>query len=268
LATAIAGSIKIVGIIASLAALALVLSPTFSLLQVWSGDSNNHASGSVDDATFLKDDTVTEDVSEDDLSACGSLNSRIEEILTVTNGTVNDRKVASDTLIAEFCSRPVLIHEIMSTDTKALSLVAYACDASTRKIGTAAIQESLSDFRVIYCDSAKKLIVNETNTFLESVEEFRTVYLPLIQGDLEDTENAITSNGTNSLNDSNALDWDSNEIVSSHFNVTSVQITLDSVTQSLEECSELVDAGEYYPAAKSFDNASKKFVKLFQEPSS
>ena len=179
MATAKAGSFKIVGIIASLTALALVLSPTFSLLQV-SGRDN-----SVNDATFLNDDTVIENVSQEDLAACSSLNVRVNEILAVTNGTVDERKLASDTLIAEFCSRPVLIHEIMSADSKGLGLMAYACDASSRKIGTSAIQESLADYKVIYCDSAKKLIVNETNTFLESVEQFRTEYLPVLQTGLE-----------------------------------------------------------------------------------
>ena len=233
MATAKAGSLKIVGIIASLTALALVLSPTFSLLQVAGKDN------SVNDATFLNDDTVIENVSKEDLAACGSLNVRVDEILAVTNGTVDERKLASDTLIAEFCSRPVLIHEIMSADSKGLSLVAYACDASSRKIGTSAMQESLADYKVIYCESAKKLIVNETNTFLESVEQFRTEYLP------------FTGNDTGS----------------SYFNVTSVEMTLDEITQSLDECLVLVDAGEYYPAAKSFDIASKKFIGLFQQDS-
>jgi len=245
LATAKVGSLKIVGIIASLTALALVLSPTFSLLQVAGRDN------SVNDATFLNDDTVIENVSKEDLAACSSLNVRVDEILAVINGTVDERKLASDTLIAEFCSRPVLIHEIMSADSKGLSLVAYACDASSRKIGTSAIQESLADYKVMYCDSAKKLIINETNTFLESVEQFRMEYLPLFQAGLEDDENKNTSNETGSP----------------HFNVTSVNVTLDEITQSLDECLVLVDAGEYYPAAKSFDVASKKFIALFQQES-
>ena len=264
---AITGKIKIVGIIASLAALALVLSPTFSLLQI--PGKNNNTDNPVNDATFLNDNTVVENVSDDDLAACSSLNNRVDEILA-TDGSI-DRKLASDTLIAEFCSRPVLIHEIMSADSKALSLVAYACDASNRKIGTLAIQESLADYRVIYCDSARKLIVNETSTFLASVEQFRTEYLPLFQAGLEDSGSENTANHTSPRYANSTVDGNSNitstqdRLASTDFNVTSMEITLDKVTQSLKECLQLVDAGHYYPAAKSFDNASKKFVGLFQE---
>jgi len=270
LINALTGKIKIVGIIASLAALALVLSPTFSLLQI-SGKYNTD--NPVNDATFLNDDTVVENVSDDDLAACSSLNNRVNEILA-TNGSIDNRKLASDTLIAEFCSRPVLIHEIMSADSKGLSLVAYACDASNRKIGTLAIQESLAEYKAIYCDSARKLIVNETNTFLASVEQFRTEYLPLFQAGLEDSGSENTGNDTSPRNVNSAVDGNSNitstqdRLASTDFNATSMEITLDKVTQSLKECLQLVDAGQYYPAVKSFDNASKKFVGLFREADS
>ena len=259
---AITGKIKIVGIIASLAALALVLSPTFSLLQI--PGKNNSADNPVNDATFLKDDTVVENVgNNNDLAACSSLNDRVHQILA-SNSSMDKRKLASDTLIAEFCSRPVLIHEIMSADSKTLSLVAYACDASSRKIGTPATQESLADYKAIYCDSARKLIVNETNTFLASVEQFRTEYLPLLQAGLEDTGNRTSSQYANGDGHSN-FTLTQGQIASQDFNATSIEITLDAVTQSLQGCLKLVDAGEYYPAAKSFDNASKKFVGLFQQ---
>lgn len=236
---AAAGKIKIVGIIASLAALALVLSPTFSLLQSPGADTTG-ADRFPEDADFMEDDTVVEDVSEDDLIACSAVNESVQEILGVVNGTVDNRKVASDKLVAEFCSRPVLIHEITSTDYASLSLVAYACDASSGKIGTAAMKDSLSDHNEIYCDSARKLIVDESEAFLETIEEFRTEYLPVIEASQED------------------------EDVES-FNVTNAKITLDRVTELLEESLALVDSGEYYPAATSFDRASKMFLALFKD---
>jgi hypothetical protein len=265
---AAAGKIKIGAIIASLAGLALVLSPTFSMLQV-PGAETTGADRFPEDADFIDDDTVVENVSENDLTACGSVNESVRELLGVVNGTIDNRKVASDKLVAEFCSRPVLIHEIASTDYASLSLVAYACDASSGKIGTLAMQDSLSDYSHIYCDSARQLIISETNTFLQSVEEFRTEYLPLFEAGLEENESEGNNNDTISFDD-NSVNDDSNsaqdqEESSQNFSTTSVEITLDEVTQSLEECLALVDAGEYYPAAKSFDNASKKFIALFQE---
>jgi hypothetical protein len=228
------GKIKLVGIIASLAALALVLSPTLSALQFQNADE---VAGQVD--LFKADSTVVDQVSDQDLAACGSVNESIDEILGVDDNSVDDRKVASDTLVAEFCNRPVLIHEIMSSDHASMSLVAYACDASSEHLGTDAIQDSLSEHQQIYCDSAKQLIVNETNTFIRTVEVFRTEYMPLFEGDG----------------------------AGSYSNMTSTENTLDEVTQSLEQTLALVDAGEYYLAALSFDDASKQFIGLFQEES-
>jgi hypothetical protein len=251
-----AGKIKIIAIIASLAALALVLSPTFSLLQV---PGTNKASGTEDsfsdDAVFKPDDTVVEDVSDEDLAACSSLNNNLDNILGVRNDTQDDRKVASDLLLAEFCSRPTLIHEIMSTDYQGMTLAAYACDASAGKIGTEAIQESLSVHSRIYCDSARVLILNESNTFLATVEEFRTTYIPLLEAGYVDEEET----------DPDSVEGDQTEEAPSNFNATEARMTLDKVEESLEQSIELVHQFEYYEAAKSFDNASKMFIAIFAE---
>jgi hypothetical protein len=193
-----------------------------------------------EDADFIPDETVVENVSEDDLVACGTVNESVQEILGVVNGTVDNRKLASDKLVAEFCSRPVLIHEIMDADYPSLSLVAYACDASSGRIGTAAVQDSLSDHSEIYCTSAKQLIIDESETFMLTVEQFRTEYIPIIESSQEDEE-------------------------FQSFNATNAYITLDRVTELLEESLLLVDSGEYYAAANSFDHASKMFIGLFKE---
>lgn len=259
--------IKVIAIIASLAGLALVLSPTFSVLQAPGATTNTGANSLLQDEVIEEDATVIEQVSNEDLAACGSVNESLDEILGVVNDTIDDRKVASDRLIAEFCSRPVLIHEIMSTDYQSLSLVAYACDASSGKIGTAAMQDSLSDHNEIYCDSASQIIMNESNTFLETVEQVRTEYLPLFEAGLEDEEDSEgVDNETGSFDDDdlNASTQDE-DVESSYFNVTAAEIILDEVSWSLEKSIALVDAGEYYAAAKSFDNASKKFIALFQD---
>src|SRR5262245_16372210 len=142
------GKIKIVAIIGSLAALALVLSPTFSVLQV--PGSNSKANSLLQEEEIPVDTTVVGHVSSEDLYTCGLVNDSIDEILGVVNSTVDDRKIASDKLLAEYCNRPILIHEIASTDYQGLSLVAYACDASSGKIGTPAMKDSLSDYKKIY----------------------------------------------------------------------------------------------------------------------
>jgi hypothetical protein len=242
-----AGKIKIIAIIASLAALALVLSPTFSLIPV--PGSNTASGGSPadsfsDEAIFKPDDTVADEVSDADLETCNALNTSVDTILGVRNDTQDDRKVASDLLLAEFCSRPTLIHEIASTDYQGLTLVAYACDASVGKIGTDAIQEALGDHSRIYCDGARELILNESNEFLATVEEFRTTYIPLLESGYDEEEAG-------------------GEAAPSNFNGTKARETLDKVEQSLEESIDLVFEFEYYAAAKSFDNASKMFIAMF-----
>jgi hypothetical protein len=262
-----AGKLKLIAIIASLAGLALVLSPTFSLLQ-FPGASTTQGDGFPEDASFIPDDTEVEVVSDEDLVACNSFNENVDEILGVSNDTVDDRKLASDTLIAEFCNRPVLIKEIMSMDSHGLSLVAYACDASAGKIGTEAIQESLSEYYKIYCDSARKLILDESKTFLASVEEFRTEILPMIEASQEEEAEARAEEAdTSSTNDTTSVDEDGDEADTSTgtFDTAKARATLEKVKQSLEECITLVNEFEYYPAARSFDNASKMFLGIFTE---
>ena len=229
------GKIKLIAIIASLTALALVLSPMFSLLQI-PGTNTVQGDGFPADASFIPDDTVVEEISQEDLEACNPLNEDIDEILGVSNVTVDERSVASDTLHAEFCSRPVLIDEIMPMDNDGLTLVAYACDASTGKIGTEAMQDSLEEYSTIYCDSAKHFILDESNTFLASVEEFKT--------SMDEEEEAGIDSGI--------------------FN-EETRATLVKVEQSLEECIAQVHESQFYPAAKSFDNASKMFLAIFTE---
>jgi hypothetical protein len=254
LAKAATGKIKVIAIIASLAALALVLSPTFSELSLPGGTRSptTGASSLLQDEVIEEDNTVVEDVSAEDLASCTAINNRVDRILGVVDGEVNERKVASDTLLAEYCSRPVLIHEIAGTDHAPMSLVAYACDASSGRIGTAAMQDSLSDHALLYCDSARVLIANETNTFMQTVEQFRSEYLPLLELGQEETE------------DSPATDGDIDDDTNPAFNATAIDATLDEVALTLEDTLTLLDEGEYYAAAKSFDIASKKFIGMFQ----
>jgi len=270
------GKLKIIAIIASLAGLAIILSPLFPALQ--SPNTAVKAKGAdllIQNATFIKDDTVVHNINDEDLKSCESVSDSIHDILGVRNDTVDNRKVASDTLLAEFCSRPVLIHEIMASDYKGLTLVSYACDASSGKIGTAALQDSLSEFGQIYCINAKQLILNESATFLATVDQFRTQYLPVLGGDYQ-SQNYSNSNNVSSSsnksssdrivrNEDNSTSKVGEKIDSSYFNVTTAENTLDKVTEFLNKSIELVNRGEYYEAAKSFDNASKTFIGQFKD---
>jgi hypothetical protein len=252
LANAATGKVKVIAIIGSLAALALVLSPTFSELSLPIGSKGSSTANSlIQDEVIPEDTTVVEDVSSEDLATCTAINKRIDSILGVTEGKVDGRKVASDTLIAEYCARPTLIREIAITDNAPMSLVAYACDASSGRIGSAALQDSLSDQNQLYCQSARITIVNETNTFMQSVEEFRTEYLPMLELAQEESES----------DDTTGIESDETNVA---YNVTAIEATLDEVTLALQDTLVLVDEGEYYAASKSFDVASKKFIGMFQ----
>jgi hypothetical protein len=259
---------KIAGIIASLAILALFLSPVSSLLKPQNTSSTTDVNGGKTTADTLlqnnlemQDNTVSNQISEQDFKACNSINDSVRNILGVVNenvsssnnnsSNIDDRKIASDTLTGEFCNRPVLIHEIMSAGSPSLNLVAYACDAAFGKVGTPALKDSLSDHKEVYCSSAKQEIENRTNSFSDTIQQFRTEYLPL----LIEANNATSSQqGNNNGNSS-----------SSQFNATEAELTLDKVTQVLEQTRSLVNSGEYYSASKSLDNASETFREFFEK---
>jgi hypothetical protein len=278
LAKQAASKIKIIAIIASLAALALVLSPALSALPV-PGAKTTGADSFPADAEFIPDGTVVEQVSDEDLASCNSVNTSVHEILGARNGTIDSKSIASDKLVAEFCSRPALIHEITGADYRGLSLVAYACDSSSGRIGTAAMKDSLSEHKDLYCSSAKQLIVNESKTFLSTIEQFRTEYLPVLEAGVKDDGDSSDDNNNQDINDVvNSTSGDESSPgtndgstgqeqgdAGSSFNATAVEATLDEATQSLNECLAQVDANNYYAASQSFDNASKKFIAIFQD---
>jgi len=277
LAKQAASKIKIIAIIASLAALALVLSPALSAVP-FPGAKTIGADSFPADAEFIPDDTVVEQVSDEDLASCNSVNTSVHEILGARNGTIDSKSIASDKLVAEFCSRPTLIHEITGADYRGLSLIAYACDSSSGRIGTAAMKDSLSEHKDLYCSSAKQLIVNESKTFLSTIEQFRTEYLPVLEAgvkddgdgngnnnpDIHDVVNS-TSGDESSPGTNDGSTGQEQENAGSSFNATAVEATLDEATQSLNECLAQVDANNYYAASQSFDNASKKFIAIFQD---
>jgi hypothetical protein len=279
------GKIKLVGIVASLAVLALILSPaaSSSLLRpqntASNGDAKLTASSLLNNNLDMIDDTVSDQISDKDLADCGSLNDGVKEILGVTdtdvnnnNNQSNDRKVASDILIGEFCNRPTLIHEIMSTGDKSLHLVAYACDATSGKVGTRAIRDSLSIHKEIYCDSARQVIKNETDGFFDTIKQFRTEYLPLLQTSYQEqysedqkdgnsTTNAVTNS---SAYNERAIPGDPRYLPQFN-NSSNVEKVLDNVTQSLKESKSFLNSENYYDAAKALDNASKTFIALFEK---
>ena len=275
-----ANKIKIIAIIASLAALALVLSPALSAAPV-PGAKSTGADSFPADAEFIPDNTVVEEVSDEDLASCNSVNTSVHEILGARNGTIDSRSIASDKLVAEFCSRPALIHEITAADYRGLSLVAYACDSSSGRIGTAAMRDSLSEHKDLYCSSAKQLIANESSTFLATIEQFRTDYLPVLEAGVKDDGNSDGSNDGNSgINEivNGTKDDESNPDTNddgstgqelgdggSSFNSIAAKATLDEATQLLKESLAQIDTNNYYSASQSFDKASKEFIAIFQD---
>src|SRR5919205_2342446 len=263
--------VKLAGIIASLAILALFLSPVSSLLKPQNTSSTTDVNGGKTTADTLlqnnlemQDNTVSNQISEEDFTACNSINDSVRNILGIVDenasssnnnnsSSVDERKIASDTLIGEFCNRPVLIHEIMSAGSPSLNLVAYACDATFGKVGTPALKDSLSDHREIYCSSAKQEIENRTNSFSDTIQQFRTEYLPLL---IEANNVTSSSQGNNNGNSSSS---------SSQFNATEAELTLDKVSQVLEQTRSLTNSGEYYSASRSLDNASETFREFFEK---
>lgn len=194
--------LRIAWIIASLAALGLVLSPVSPFpLQPFSAQSLSRDPEIRADQ--LAEPPQPEEISEEDLLACGSLSPGVEYIIS---GDANEpveldeegeiieenatsvltplEKLASDTLVGEFCNRAELIGEMSNAYDASLSLVAYGCDAASERTADVALQNSLEEYAGIYCTPVKVTIQNEIDLLVPSVQSFREDVLPLLRDEL------------------------------------------------------------------------------------
>src|SRR5439155_13161480 len=177
--------LRYAGIIASLAALAIILSPISPL-------SIQQQSGSINNANdVLPKSPQPDDHSDEDLQFCKSVSGTVEHIvgrgpvitreqelrgenITATEPVLSpQQKVASNILVGEMCNRIDLVHEIANTSDPGTSLVAYGCDSASGRIGDAALRNSLEDYQDLYCTSASEAIKIGADSLIEDVQAFK-----------------------------------------------------------------------------------------------
>ncbi|MGI0011960.1 MAG: hypothetical protein ACREBU_00740 [Nitrososphaera sp.] len=230
--------IRIAAIIGSLAALAIILSPIFSL------PSFLQNPGGVSD--ILSEEPVNEtaiappEISEENFVACNSVNDDVQAIMVdVDESRVNaTRKIAADLLLGEYCNRPALVHEINATGYPGLSLVAYACDAGSGKVGDTQLKDSLVDHRAIYCESAGFSIQQEAESLRASVEGFRDDFIQSLKED-----DGVATNA---------------ELIAE------LEASVGEILSMVDNVQSLVTAGDRYGSVKMLDSASTAFEDLLE----
>ena len=136
-------------IIASLAALAIIIVPSFSLPPALTNNVNNPNLG--------QDEEEIPDVSDEDLETCNSWH---PVVLGVLGGDPNG-SLATDLVIGEFCNRPDLIKEIRTSDQPGLSLIAYSCEAMSGQINDSRLSEKVQIYGDLYCSGARNALKSE-----------------------------------------------------------------------------------------------------------
>lgn len=244
----VSSKIRIAAVIASLAALAIILSPVFSLPSLVQNPDRN-PSGASD---IISEEPINEtaiaplEVSEEDFEECNSISQDIDAIIVeVDESRANvTRKTSADLLVGEYCNRPALVHEINATGNPGLSLAAYGCDAANGRAGDAPMRDSLADHVIIYCESASYSIQEEADSLRGAAEGFREDYIIALKAESEASE----GNSTASADE-----------------IARLEASLDGIIGMIDRAELLAESDEYYNAAKMLDSASKSFEALLEQ---
>jgi hypothetical protein len=245
--------LKYAAIIGSLAVLAVILSPVSPFAQ----QSNNPLSNS---AGTIEEPPQPENISEVDVLECTSLIQGVEYLIAggrlepiedeefteegeelpapVFNLT-SEEKLASDTLLGEFCNRPELVQNMSAAYDPTVNLVAYGCDAASGKLGDAALQDSISDYQEIYCSSAVETVEFELVSWSDSIDLFSGEIIP-------------AARETHSGNETATALLDEAESV------------LVNASQSIAEAQELLVSDSVFESARALDRGISTFTALVE----
>ena len=229
-------AIRMAAVLGSLVFLAILLSP-FSPLGSPLGNQSPSPSILAEEPIDESKIAPTE-VSPEDFEECNSINDGIQTIVASGPGRNETYKIAADLLVGEYCNRPELVHEISATADPGLNLVAYACEAASGTEGDGALQDSLADHTLIYCDSARTSVGDGLDSLLTDVEDFRQDFLSELEA-------------------ANA-DGDMTE------DINSIKAEIDIITTLANGSRSLMESGEYYDATQMFEKASESFGTLLE----
>ena len=236
-------------IIASLAALGIVLSPIspFPLPQA----SNSRQ---------MPQAVQPEEVSDEVLLDCGSLIPGVEYIVgggpievpeetseeesndnaTATIQLSDEEKLAANSLVGELCNRPDLVRNVSSAYDPAIVLVAYGCDAALGKIGDAGIQSSLDPFEQYYCRPAAEAVDLDATVLIDDAQSFKTDTIPILQEEAESQDDGGNSTAI----------------------VQNAAFVVDKTLAKANAARGLLFSGAIYDAAKALDEASTMYSEM------
>ena len=228
-------AIRLAAVLGSLAFLAILLSPVSPLSIPFGNPAPNPSI--IAEEPIDEEKIAPSEVSPEDFEECNSINDGIQTIIAGP-GRNETYKIAADLLVGEYCNRPALVHEISAAADPGLNLVAYACEAASGTEGDSALQNSMADHTLIYCESARTTIGGGIDSLLTGVEEFRQDFLTELEAANADGE--MTED------------------------IDSIKGELDIIAQLASGSKSLLDSGEYYDASQMLEKASESFGALIE----
>lgn len=233
-----ASKTRIAVIVASLAALGIILSPVSPLGSLMPNPSGGNS--------IFSEEPVNEtaiaplEISEEVFEECNSVSDGIDSIVVAPfDDDVQNRTIASSLLVGEYCNRPQLVHEISGAFDPGLTLVAYACDSASGKIGDKELKDSLSDHTMLYCESAELKIMQDSEFLLLYVHSLREELLAI-----EEEENAAN--------------------LTASFDRNQTYAEIDRISGMAASSQELVQSDQFYDSAKILDDGFRSFEELIK----
>lgn len=231
---------RIAAIAGSLAALAIILSPVSPLAPLLpspSGGSNIFSEEPVNETAI-----APPEISEEDFEECNSVGDGVDSVVVAPfDSDMQNRTIASSLLVGEYCNRPQLVHEISGTVDPGLTLVAYACDSASGKIGDKELKDSLSDHTMIYCEAAELKIMEDSELLRFYAETLREELLAQ-----EEEENSTNTTAT--------------------FDRNQTYAEIDRISAMAASAQELVQLDQFYDSAKILDDGFMAFEALIKGP--
>ena len=243
--------LKYAAIVGSIGVLAIILSPVSPFAQ---------QGNPLSPAGTIEEPPQPEDISDVDVLDCTSLIQGVEYIIaggrlepigeegfpeegeelpTPVFNLTSEEKLASDTLLGEFCNRPELVQNMSAAYDPTVNLVAFGCDAASGKLGDTALQDSIADYKEIYCSSAVETVEFEAVSWSDSIELFRTEVIPAAMEIHSGNETAIA-----------LLD--------------EAESALSNASASIVDAQELLVSTSIYESAVALDRAITTFTALVE----
>ena len=229
-------AVRLAAVIIAVVAIAFVISPISPFTLGRNAPPGPESIGQ--DEIIDESKIAPANVTAADFDECNSINDDVQRIVTSIDNSTS--KAAADLLTGEYCNRPALVHQISVAADPGVSLVAFACDASSGRIGDSALQDSLSEHSTVYCEAAGSAITAGADDLMLSVGGFR--------------DDFVTNQTSVQSEDGSVV-----------YSIEQVNAELDNITASGEQVRVLMSEHRYYDSATELEKASAAFDALLEK---